>query len=304
MMNSPENSARGKRQLFAVFLMVIAALSFAISAECVHGLERRDLPWSISFFFRAAIGLPIILILALPSLRTFKLIHKGMLLRTVSGTLFLIILYICLTKMKPNSALAIANTRPIWVAILAWFFFRVHLRWSFWISSIMAIIGATVLGGGMEMNEPFEYVLLALLAAALGGVGYFAIDMCRNLRPAIVALHLNLGLIVGAIAILLIFKPSVDFAAMKSTPFILLILGVGFFGALYQVFLTWSIQILGSVSGSVAGLLTVACTYGMDFYFWSTQFDWQHLIGLLLILVPAIYIAFGGRFVRDKPVSA
>lgn len=303
-MDSSENSASGKRQLFAVFLMVIAALSFAISAECVHGLERRDLPWSVSFFFRAAIGLPIILILALPSLRTFTLIHKGMLLRTASGTLFLIVLYICLTKMKPNSALAIANTRPIWIAIFAWLFFRVHLRWSFWISSIMAIIGAAVLGGGLDINEPFEYVLLALLAAALGGVGYFAIDMCRNIRPAIVALHLNIGLIVGATVILLIVQPSVDFAAIKTTPFVLLLLGVGFFGALYQLFLTWSIQILGSISGSVAGLLTVACTYGMDFFLWSARFDWQHLIGLLLILVPAIYIAFGGRFVRDQPAQA
>lgn len=278
--------------------MAIAALSFAISAECVHGLEQQDLSWSISFFFRATIGLPFVLIIAIPSIRTFKLIHKGMLLRTISGTFFLIVLYICLTKLKPNSALAIANTRPIWVALFAWFFFRVHLRWSFWASTPMAITGAIILGGGITLDEQTGYVLLAILAAALGGLGYLAIDFCRNISPAIVALHLNLGMLLASIAILLLLDPSINFTALKNTPSILLLLGVGFFGALYQIFLTWSIQILGSVVGSITGLLTVSFTYGMDFFLWNAQFDLTHFFGLLLILLPVLYIACGGQIAK------
>ena len=106
--------------------MSVGALFFALTGEFVHALSD-GITWQTALLARGAIGLPIALVIARRELRTFPFWHRGSWMRSISGTCYLAILYYTLVYMPPAEALAITNTRPLWVAILSFVFLKLAI---------------------------------------------------------------------------------------------------------------------------------------------------------------------------------
>ncbi len=281
--------------------MSVGALFFAITGEFVHGLSD-SVSWQTALLARGGFGLIVALIIAHRELKSFPLWHRGSWLRSVSGTFYLAILYFTLEYMPPAEALAITNTRPLWVAVFSFVFLRLALKWQFWPAVLLAFIGSLLLSG-LTISPQMGLIWLAVVAAGFGSLGYFAIDYCKDISAPVIVVHMSFCLFVGGLILVLWGGIESQLSKVQTLTDISLLIGLGVVGTIYHYFVTIAIQALGSVSGSVAGLLTAIFAYGLDFVLWDYPFDIYHLLGIVMILLPAFYIATGRSLVRPRKLS-
>ncbi|MDG2054244.1 MAG: DMT family transporter [Phycisphaerales bacterium] len=286
----------------AVIYMSVGALFFALTGEFVHGLSD-SISWQTALLARGGFGLMVALVIAHRELRNFPLWHRGSWLRSIGGTFYLALLYYTIQHMPPAEALAITNTRPLWIAILSFVFLRLALKWQFWPAVLSAFIGSLLLSG-LTLSSQMGLVWIAFVAAGCGSLGYFAIDYCRDISAPVVVVHMSLGLFIGGLILVLWGGIGVQLSKVHTLTDISLLIGLGVVGTFYHYFVTIAIQALGSVSGSVVGLLTAIFAYGLDFLLWNYGFDIYHMIGIIMILIPAFYIATGHSLVRPRKLSA
>lgn len=151
------------------------ALAFGILCISIFPIlvKLKLTPGLISAFYRMAIALMLLLPYVLIT-KKFKLPQKKyLILAVICGILFasdVAVWNIAIQHSSATQASLLTNLSPLWVGIISFVFLKTKLATNFWIGSIVALFGMTMLVG-------FQFFLkvdfdTAFLLAILSGVLY------------------------------------------------------------------------------------------------------------------------------------
>lgn len=135
--------------------------------------------------------------------------------------------------------------------------------------------------------------MVAALVGCFGALGYSAIEYSRDVDPRAISLHLNLAILLAGLVLIALDPPASDAWSSMGGETLLLFVGAGFFGTLYQILATRAVQLLGAATGAAVGLTTAVFAWAIDILVWPEHILPLRLVGLALALMPALWaVAF------------
>ena len=134
----------------------------------------------------------------------------------------------------------------------------------------------------------------------LGGASTLAVDFCRNCDAAFLTFHLTVTMFVVSF-LLVCFNGHFSFAAQlldnKLDLLLYSIAGLG--GTLYQIFSIRVIKSIGSIGGSSISLLATLVAWFLGHLIWHSPSTAIGVLGIVLTLVPCIYLVSGRSLIRQ-----
>ncbi len=202
----------------------LSYLALAAGVVCLS-LSSLFIRWSeapgvVTSFFRMGIATTVLSPFFLPQVRKVKL-PRGLWLAPILGGLFAALdqatwsTSIGFTRVA--NATLLNNTAPIWVALVAAFFFREQLKSIFWLGLVLAMGGAVVVLGNDALNNPGLSWgdLLALISSFFYAAYYLVMQRGRQYLSPLVFMGLaNAVSCLTLLVICLIFQqPMTGFPA-------------------------------------------------------------------------------------------
>lgn len=250
------------------YFMLIACVYFALTGACAK-LLSQDLPSIEIVFFRNLVGTVFVLYL-ISKLKVKKEGgHLGLLIfRGVAGTISLYAFFYNVSNIELGTAFAFQKTAPIFVAMIAFFLFKESIDFFGFIGIFLAFFGVLLISHpwvdddfhtGVDMTNTVVGVLSGLTAA-------MALTSVRQLRKyyateIIASSFIIIGAILPLFSMLIGSFYSVKYLDFMIAPFVMpsglktwfLILLMGLFGILYQIYVTKAYGI-AKKAGVVAGI--------------------------------------------------
>ncbi|MBA2709809.1 MAG: DMT family transporter [Tatlockia sp.] len=282
-----------------IFYGIISAFSFAVLGTFVKEIGNQ-IPTSQLIFFRFFMSL-IILIPWLITDKEFSFkIQKplGYIFRIVSALMALFLLFYTIKYIPLIDALLLNNTAPLFVPLIVWLRGIKTPKKSL-IGLIFGLIGVgIILKPG---NEIFRIESLIALASgffsALAIVQLRLISKSSSIKQMLFYYFFISTLISAAVA-------TLQWQSQLSTKTWLLLLGVGVFGTLYQVFSTLSYVTAPVRLMSSLIFLAVIFAGFFDWIIWGHVPDIQTVFGAILIIIGAIITIFYGRKILSNMSSS
>ncbi len=275
---------------------VFSALSFAILGIFVKQIGNQ-VPTSQLIFFRFFISL----IFLIPWLITDKefsfKIQKplGYIPRIISALLALYLLFYAIKYIPLIDALLLNNTAPLFVPLIVWLRGIKTPKKSL-IGLIFGLIGVgIILKPGSEI-----FTIEALIALASGFFSALAIVQVRLISKSssikqMLFYYFFISTLISAVVAALQWQTPIS----SKTWFLLL--GVGIFGSLYQVFATLSYVTAPVRLMSSLIFLAVIFAGLFDWMIWGQVPDIQTISGAVMIIIGAIITIFFGRKILSNP---
>ena len=281
----PQHIGRG------IFYAIISALSFAIMSVFVK-MIGVSLPTTMPIFFRFAISL----ILLLPWVIRNSSFHFKVsqpiryVVRIFSALLALFLMFYALKFMPLMNALLLNNTAPLFVPIIAYFLTGAKTPHKAWLGIIIGFIGiALILHPNQQIfSSPASLIALASgILAALAIVQMRLVSKTSSMIQMLFYYFLVSTLISGVVAIGQWQTPTAHLWW--------LLLGVGIFGTLYQVFATWA-YVTAPVR-LVSPLMFFMVIFGgvLDWVIWGHIPSEVTLIGAGVIVIGSIITIYFGK---------
>ena len=232
--------------------MVAYALAISISGVAVHALG--DHGWDLALLARALFGLPFAWVAWISSeRRQHSWIDAVVMFGVASVALLAVLCYP--SDIQPGDTFTLASMKPLWVAGLGMCFGLARVRWIFWPTALVAVIGVALMDGA-RFDVGAGFLLLALGIGLLGGFSMFAIDFCKNQSSQFLTLHLTVVMLV--IAMVAVFEGPCHRGHSHveySNDFLLYGLA-GLTGTLYQLFKVRAVKAVGANVASIIALMT------------------------------------------------
>lgn len=250
------------------YFMLIACVYFALTGACAK-LLSQDLPSIEIVFFRNLVGTVFVLYL----ISKLKVKKEGghlalLIFRGVAGTISLYAFFYNVSNIELGTAFAFQKTAPIFVAMIAFFLFKESIGFFGFIGIFLAFFGVLLISHpwvdddfhtGVDMTNTVVGVLSGLTAA-------MALTSVRQLRKyyateIIASSFIIIGAILPLFSMLIGSFYSVKYLDFMIAPFVMpsglktwfLILLMGLFGILYQIYVTKAYGI-AKKAGVVAGI--------------------------------------------------
>ena len=250
------------------YFMLIACVYFALTGACAK-LLSQTLPSIEIVFFRNLVGTIFVLYL-ISKLKVKKEGgHMGLLIfRGIAGTISLYAFFYNVSNIELGTAFAFQKTAPIFVAIIAFFIFKESIGFFGSIGILLAFCGVLLISHpwvdddlhtGIDMKNTLVGVFSGLTAA-------MALTSVRQLRKyypteIIASSFIIIGAILPLFSMLIGYFYPIKYLDFMIAPFVMpsdfktwfLILLMGFFGILYQIYVTKAYGI-AKKAGVVAGI--------------------------------------------------
>lgn len=216
--------------------MVFSAIAFTAVNTMVRSLEHLSTFQLV--FFRSIVSL----FLCLAILKARRIPYWGtnrrwLVARGVVGFISLALFYWALKLMPIGTAVSLRYTSPFFAALLAIFFLGERMKIMQWFFFCLAFLGVVILKG-VDLRISFEALLIILVSALLSGMVYFIIRKIGTDEHPVVIVFYLMAISSGFGGLLSLFTwippKGIDW---------LLLLGVGSFGYLAQLFMTKALQI-------------------------------------------------------------
>ena len=166
--------------------------------------------------------------------------------RSGTSVALLAVLYFTLQTYSPGDTFTLASMKPLWVAGLGMCFGLARVRWIFWPTALVAVIGVALMDGA-RFDVGAGFLLLALGIGLLGGFSMFAIDFCKNQSSQFLTLHLTVVMLVIAMVAVLARGHVTEAIHTLSIPNDFLLYGLaGLTGTLYQLFKVRAVKAVGA----------------------------------------------------------
>ena len=109
------------RPLLGLSLMLAASGSFTLMNAMTAALGRQQIPWEMSSFARASIGLVVAASIARGRGVSLAIDNRRVMwTRSLAGSTSMLLTFFSLTHMPLADATALLNTTPLWISLLAW----------------------------------------------------------------------------------------------------------------------------------------------------------------------------------------
>ena len=144
-----------RKQILAYIALGTGILSLGMTAMFVRW---ADAPGAVTGFYRLTIATILTAPLFIYRQRTSASIPHTHLLIPLLGGLFaagdFALWNTSVLYTTASNATLLGNTAPLWVALIAWLFFREHLRLDFWLGLALALTGAVFIVGRDFLLHP------------------------------------------------------------------------------------------------------------------------------------------------------
>ena len=292
---------RPNRHLGVSQSMLIAALSYSIMGLSVHALGEDS--WSMALLARALFGLPFAFY-GIKGLDLTKehVFEKGLLIRSALAVSFLAFLYYSLQMIRPGDAFALVSMRPLWVAAIYLLLKRSKVKLLFWPLSMIGVLGVALMEGSRLSGSP-QFVVIAIALGLLGAGSTIAVDFCKGHSDRLMTLHYTVLMLIVAIVFVLLNGNEWELSDWLNLRTFVIFAVMGAAGNLYTLFSIKAVKSVGAEVGSSIVLLTTILSYAAGHLIWKVSFSWIGLFGILLTLLPCIFmVSFGS--LSGKPSSS
>lgn len=276
----------------AYLLMLGSSFLFALMVACTHAAgERCD--WRLPAITRAALVL--VLAITVARLQAVRLIWRGtrtLWLRSITGSISMLLTFFALTHMQIGTAVTLTNTFPLWVALLAWPVLRERPTLGTWFALIGGIIGVALIE--RPDRGDFRWASAAALAASVcTAIVMLGLNRLRALDPLAIVVHFSAvaTMVVGTYLLSTThFHTPIEFSALLDPMTVFLLIGIGVFGTGGQILMTRAFQIAPPQKLAVVGLSQVAFTLGFDILVWKHTIDAITYVGIALVVAPVAWL--------------
>lgn len=264
----------------AVTYSLLAAFCYALLAYLIK-LAEAHLSNPMIIFFRQFFGLCILLPLIPFQLGSFKKLKTENfqlhLLRAFASLSSMFCLFYAIRYLPLVDAIILSYTRPLFIPIVVYFWFRKKWTLNTWLGLIMGFIGVVfILRPGAKIFDIAAFVGLA--AGMFGGIAFTAIRRLTKTEPPerILFYYLALSLPLSSV-------PAAT--SWRMPPLIgwglLLLIALG--GTIYQMFLTRAYR--HAKAFKVGSLLysSVLFAWIFDYFLGKSEFNLVAILGMILI---------------------
>ncbi|WP_254713128.1 DMT family transporter [Polaribacter sp. HaHaR_3_91] len=219
----------------AIFYMIFSVIAFSLMNAVVKYLGAFD-AYQIVFF--RSIGtllftIPLIIKAKIPILGNNK---KLLFLRGLFGVISLTCFFMSLNYLSLGTAVSLRYTSPIFGAIFALFFLKEKIKSVQWVLFLIAFIGVLVIKGfGADVNS--LGVIFAILSAIFLGLIFIVIRKLGDSENPLVIINYFMILAFSFGGIM-----SIKYWKTPNLTEWLLLLSLGFFGYVGQLYMTKSLQ--------------------------------------------------------------
>ncbi len=219
----------------AVLYMVFSAIAFTAVNTLIRSLDHLSTFQLV--FFRSIVSL----LLCIAILKARRIPYAGtnrrwLVARGVVGFVSLALFYWALKLMPIGTAVSLRYTSPFFAALLAMLFLGERMKGLQWIFFSVAFLGVVTLKG-VDLRISFIAFSIILASALLSGTVYFIIRKIGTSEHPVVIVFYLMAISSGFGGLLSFF----NWIPPKGTDWWLL-LGVGSFGYLAQLFMTKALQ--------------------------------------------------------------
>lgn len=276
---------------------LMAALSYAVMSVLVK-IVGQSLPTSLVLFFRFASSLILLLPwLITDSTFTLKMTQPGRYAARILTALVALFLFFYAIKFIPLvDALLLNNTAPLFMPILVLLFTGARTPKKVWWGIMLGYIGIViVLHPSGEFFKPTS--IIALISGILAAFAILQIRLLAKTTP--VKQMLFYYFLVSTIV--LGFFAGYQWQTPGSIYLWLLLIGIGIFGTLYQVFSTLSYATAPVRLMSPLTFMTVVFGGLFDWFLWGHVPSLTAGVGFTLVIIGSIItIYFGQELVAIK----
>jgi drug/metabolite transporter (DMT)-like permease len=269
--------------------MVLGSLAFALMGAFTHALRYRC-DWQVIVLARAALQLTFALALARAGGVRLLVWRPGLLwVRSVGGSVSMVCMFYAYTRLPVADVLTLANTFPIWVALLSWPLLRRRPSTAVWLA-----VASGVLGVALMLRPHFAAAnlasLLALASSVFTAVAMIALHRLRRVDPRAVIVHFSAVALALCVASLFLFDRAFSPGDVWHPDTLLLLLGVGAAAMTGQLFLTWAYAVGEAAGVSVVGLTQIVFAMAFDVLLFGHTFGPATLLGVALVVAPTAWL--------------
>lgn len=275
---------------WGVLYAIISAFSFAMMSVFVKKIGA-DLPTAIPIFFRFATSFVLLLpwVVRNPAFQ-FK-IHQPWryVTRILSALLALFLMFYALKFIPLVNALLLNNTAPLFVPMIAYLLTGAKTPPKAWLGILIGFMGiALILHPNQQIFSTASLIALASgILAALAIVEMRIVSKTSSTIQMLFYYFLMSTIVSGVAAVWQWQTPT--------APIWLLLIGVGIFGTLYQVFAT--LAYVTAPVRLISPLMFFMVIFGglLDWLFWDRTPNAITLIGAVVIIGGSIMTIYFGK---------
>ena len=266
----------------AIFYMILSVIAFALMNFVVKYLNGFS-AYQIVFF--RSIGtllftIPLIIRHKIPFFGNNK---KWLMVRGVAGVISLICFFQSLHYLAVGTATSLRYTSPIFATIFAFIFLKEKIRPAQWLLFLLAFVGVLMIKGfGVGVN--YIGLILAFVSAISLGLIFVVIRKIGNSESPLVIINyaMMMAFLFGGVLSIINWK-------VPNLVELLLLLSLGFFGYVGQLYMTKAFQF--SETSFVAPLkyLEVIFMIIIGAIWFDEIYNLWSLFGIFLILIGLVY---------------
>jgi len=266
----------------AIFYMIFSVIAFAVMNAVVKHLTAFNVYQIV--FFRSigtlVITVPMVLKQKIPFWGKHK---KWMLIRGIAGVISLTCFFQSLNYLSIGTAVSLRYTSPMFAAIFAFLFLKEKIKPIQWLLFFIAFIGILFIKG-FGGNMDFIGFIFAMISAIFLGIIFVVIRKIGNKESPLVIINyfMIMAFVFGGIL-------SINNWKQPSSTEWLLLLSLGFFGYIGQLYMTKAFQ--SDETSMVAPLkyLEVVFMIIIGAFWFDEIYNLWTLLGILLILLGLVY---------------
>jgi drug/metabolite transporter (DMT)-like permease len=285
--------------------MLLGCLFFACMATMANKVARY-FPWPLIAMTRSVIPFLLVIFWALSAGVSLVFWRPGVLwMRSISGSVSLVGTFFALSRLPAPEVFTITNMFPLWVALLSWPMLGEIPSRGTWISVLCGVAGVFVIHPPtFFLSEPTPHdwpILIALFASVATAFAMLGLNQLKNIDARAVVVHFSFTALVFATAAYFIFDPPPP----PSEPNLLalaLILGVGLFATIGQLFLTKAFTTGQTAKVAVVNLAQIPMTLALQLIFFEEyQLNVSKMCGMVLVLGPTGWLMVQQKMRKMPP---
>jgi drug/metabolite transporter (DMT)-like permease len=197
--------------------------------------------------------------------------------------------FYALPRLPLADVLTLTNVFPVWVAILSWPLLRERPSLNVLVAILLGIIGVAL------VEQPhFETrnwaAFFALLASVFTAVAMLGLHRLHQVAPMAVVMHFS------AVSLIFVALAAFGFDSIHEQTIyfddqvLSLLVGVGIFAAIGQLFLTKAFARGAPTKVAVVSLSHVVFAIAIDVFWWARQINAITYVGIILVVTPTAWL--------------
>jgi len=270
--------------------MILGSLAFALMATFAHGLRSRC-DWQVVVLARAGLQLTLALVLALAGgVRLSVWQPRTLWVRSLAGSVAMVCMFFAYSRLPVSNVLTLANTFPIWVALLSWPLLKRPPSAPVWVAVASGVVGVYLIEEPQFADGSVASVV-ALASSVFTAIAMIALHRLGDIDARAIIVHFSAVALVFCVASLFLFeRSSAPLDDLWDAPSLLLLLGVGVAATIGQLFLTKAFAVGKAANVSVVGLTQIVFAMVFDVLWFGHTFGLSTLLGMALVLTPIAWL--------------